>query len=195
MLRFREYDSGSIILAGREIREYDGEDVRRLMAVAGQQPFLFNATLRQNLLIARSGAGEEEMVAAARMAGIHDEIAALAHGYDTEAGEGGVKLSGGQVRRLAIARAILKDSPVLLLDEPTEGVDAAAARSLLDRVFHYAETRALLVITHSRIGLEAMDEVALMDEGRIVERGSHAQLLARSSQYRDMWTLDDGMTR
>jgi ABC-type transport system involved in cytochrome bd biosynthesis fused ATPase/permease subunit len=98
-----------------------------------------------------------------------------------------VKLSGGQVRRLAIARAILKDSPVLLLDEPTEGVDAAAARSLLEAVFRYAEGRALLVITHSRIGLEAMDEVALMDEGRIVERGSHAQLLARSPRYRDMW--------
>ncbi|MDR3578882.1 MAG: thiol reductant ABC exporter subunit CydC [Oryzomonas sp.] len=194
LLRFREYDSGSIILGGREIREYDGEDVRRLMAVAGQQPFLFNATLRENLLIARFGAGEDEMVAAARMAGVHDEIAALAHGYDTEAGEGGVKLSGGQVRRLAIARAILKDSPVLLLDEPTEGMDAAAARSLLERVFQYAEGRALLVITHSRIGLEAMDEVALMDEGRIVERGSHAQLLARSRRYRDMWALDDGMT-
>jgi len=193
LLRFREYDSGSIILAGREIRDYDGEDVRRLMAVAGQQPFLFNATLRENLLIARSGAGEEEMVAAARMAGIHDEIALLAHGYDTEVGEGGVKLSGGQVRRLSIARAILKDSPVLLLDEPTEGLDAAAARSLLERVFRYAEGRALLVITHSRIGLEAMDEVALMDEGRIVERGSHAQLLARSRQYRNMWALDDGI--
>ena len=193
LLRFREYDSGSIILAGREIREYDGEDVRRLLAVAGQQPFLFNATLRENLLIARPGAVEEEMVAAARMAGIHDEIAALAQGYDTPAGEGGVKLSGGQVRRLAIARAILKDSPVLLLDEPTEGVDAADARSLLERVFRYAEGRALLVITHSRIGLETMDEVALMDEGRIVERGSHGELLARSRRYRDMWALDEGM--
>ena len=194
LLRFREYDSGSMILAGREIREYDGEDVRSLMAVAGQQPFLFNATLRENLLIARPGAGEEEIVAAARMAGIHDEIAALAQGYDTEAGEGGVKLSGGQVRRLAIARAILKDSPVLLLDEPTEGVDASDARSLLERVFRYAEARALLVITHSRIGLETMDEVLMMDEGRIVARGSHAQLLAKSGRYRDMWTLDDGMT-
>ncbi|GFE61115.1 thiol reductant ABC exporter subunit CydC [Geobacter sp. AOG2] len=192
LLRFRDYDSGSITLAGREIREYDGEDVRRLMAVASQQPFIFNASLRENLLIARPGAGEEEMIAAADMAGIHDEIAALAQGYDTPAGEGGVKLSGGQVRRLAIARAILKDSPILLLDEPTEGVDAAAARSLLERVFDYAEARALLVITHSRIGLEAMDEVLLMDDGCIAERGSHAELLARSRRYRDMWELDAG---
>lgn len=194
LLRFREYDSGSIRLAGRELREYDGEDVRRLMAVAGQEPFLFNATLRENLLIARPGASEEEMVAAARMAGIHDEIAALSQGYDTPAGEGGMKLSGGQARRLAIARAILKDSPILLLDEPTEGLDAADARSLLERVFHYAEARAFLVITHSRIGLETMDEVALMDGGRIVERGSHTQLLAKSRRYREMWALDDGMS-
>jgi len=193
LLRFRDYDSGSITLGGREIREYDGEEVRRLMAVAGQQPFLFNATLRENLLIARPGASEEEMVAATRMAGVHDEIDAFAQGYDTPAGEGGVKLSGGQVRRLAIARAILKDSPILLLDEPTEGVDPAAARSLLERLFRYAGARALLVITHSRIGLEAMDEVLLMDEGRIVERGSHAELLARSPRYRDMWELDGGM--
>ncbi|KAB0669736.1 thiol reductant ABC exporter subunit CydC [Oryzomonas sagensis] len=193
LLRFREYDSGSITLAGREIRAYDGETVRRLMAVASQQPFLFNATLRENLLIARPEASDEEMIAAARMAGIHDEIVALVQGYDTPAGEGGVKLSGGQIRRLAIARAILKDSPILLLDEPTEGVDAAAARSLLERVFSYAEGRALLVITHSRIGLEAMDEVLLMDGGRIVERGSHAELLARSRRYRDMWELDTGM--
>jgi len=193
LLRFREYDSGSLTLAGREIREYEGEDVRRFMAVAGQQPFLFNATLRENLLIARPDAREEEMVAAARLAGIHDEIVACAQGYDTPAGEGGVKLSGGQVRRLAIARAILKDSPILLLDEPTEGVDAAAATALLARVFRYAEARALLVITHSRIGLEAMDEVLLMDEGRIVERGSHAELLTRSRRYRDMWELDGGM--
>ncbi|QEM68358.1 thiol reductant ABC exporter subunit CydC [Geobacter sp. FeAm09] len=193
LLRFREYDSGSITLAGREIREYGGEDVRRLMAVAGQQPFLFNATLRENLLIARPGAGEDMLVAAARMAGIHDEIATFAEGYDTPAGEGGVKLSGGQVRRLAIARAILKDSPILLLDEPTEGVDASAARSLLERLFRYAERRALLVITHSRIGLEAMDEVLLLDEGRIVERGSHTELLARSRRYRDMWEMDGGM--
>jgi len=191
LLRFREYGSGSILLAGRELREYDGEDVRSLLAVAGQQPFLFNATLRENLLIARSGAGEGEMIAAACIAGIHDEIVAFAQGYDTEVGERGMKLSGGQVRRLAIARAILKDSPVLLLDEPTEGMDAAAARLLLERVFRYAGDKALLVITHCRIGLEVMDEVVLMDEGRMIERGSHAQLLARSRQYRDMWALDD----
>ena len=133
------------------------------MAVAGQQPFLFNATRGENLLIARPRAGEEEMVAAARMAGIHADRQPC-KGYDTEAGEGGVKLSGGQVRRLAIARAIPKDSPVLLLDEPTEGVDAAHVRPLLERVIGYAEGRRLLVITHSRIGLESMDEVVLMDE-------------------------------
>lgn len=193
LLRFREYDSGSILLDGRELREYDGETVRSLMAVAAQEPFLFNTTLRENLLIARPGAGEEELVGAARLAGMHDEIVAQPEGYDTPVGEGGMKLSGGQARRLAIARALLKDSPILLLDEPTEGVDPDAARSLLKRLCRYAGERALLVITHNRIGLEAMDEVLVMDQGCIVERGSHAELLAKSRRYRDMWELDDGM--
>lgn len=190
LLRFREYNSGSILLGGREIREYNGEEVRRLMAVAAQEPFLFNDSLRANLLIARSGASEAELVAAARLAGLHDEIVAQPEGYDTPVGEGGMKLSGGQARRLAIARAVLKDSPILLLDEPTEGVDAAAARSLMARLCHYAEDRALLVITHNRIGLEAMDEVLMMDEGRVIERGSHAELLVQSRRYRDMWELE-----
>lgn len=190
LLRFREYDSGTIRLGGREIREYDGEEVRRLMAVAAQQPFLFNATLRENLLIARPQASEGDLYAAARLAGIHDEIVARPDGYDTPAGEGGMKLSGGQARRLAIARAVLKDAPILLLDEPTEGVDPAAASELLERLCRYAGGRALLVITHSRIGLEAMDEVLLMEEGRIVERGGHRELLARSRRYREMWELE-----
>lgn len=190
LLRFREYDSGSILLGGREIREYDGEEVRRLMAVAAQQPFLFNATLRENLLIARPQATEAELFAAAGLAGIHDEIVAQPDGYDTPAGEGGMRLSGGQARRLAIARAILKDAPLLLLDEPSEGLDPAAASALMERLCRYAARRALLVITHSRIGLEGMDEVLLVEEGRIVERGGHRELLARSRRYREMWELE-----
>ncbi|HEX9079108.1 MAG TPA: thiol reductant ABC exporter subunit CydC [Desulfuromonadaceae bacterium] len=193
LLRFREYGSGSILLGGRELREYDGETVRSLMAVAAQEPFLFNATLRENLLIARPGATEDELAAACRLSGMHDEIAALPEGYDTPVGEGGMKLSGGQARRLAIARALLKGSPILLLDEPTEGVDPAAARALLERLCRHSGERALVVITHSRIGLEAMDEVLVMDEGRIVERGSHAELVAKSRRYREMWELDEGM--
>ncbi len=189
LLRFREYDSGSIILAGREIREYDGEDVRRLLAVAGQQPFLFNATLRENLLIARPGAVEEEMVAAARMAGIHDEIAALAQGYDTPAGEGGVKLSGGQVRRLAIARAILKNAPILILDEATSSLDTESERIVQAALEKLMQGRTTICIAHRLSTVQRADLIVVLDKGRIVETGTHAELLRSGRVYTKLYEL------
>ncbi|MRR32479.1 ATP-binding cassette domain-containing protein, partial [bacterium] len=117
----------------------------------------------------------------------------LTKGYETIIGERGLRLSGGERQRLAIARAFLKESPILLLDEPTANLDPLTERAVLDTLFSLGRGRSLLLITHRLVGLEAMDEILVLDRGRIVERGSHAGLLARNGLYRRMWDLQNRM--
>jgi ATP-binding cassette subfamily C protein CydC len=183
-LRFWDYREGEIHLGGHDLRRYQPEDVRSLIAVVSQDTHLFNATIRDNLLLAAPGADEQALVRAARAAQIHDFIAALPEGYDTWVGEAGARLSAGEGRRVAIARALLKDAPILLLDEPTENLDAETERAMLEGLDRLMTGRSVLLITHKPALLaRRADEILVLERGRIVERGTHAQLLRRSGWY------------
>jgi len=191
LLRFWDCQAGQIRLGGRDLRDYGQEEVRRLIAVVAQHTHLFNASIRDNLLLARPGASEDEVVQAARQAQIHDWIASLPDGYGTWIGEQGLRLSAGQRQRLAIARALLQDAPILILDEPTANLDALTEREVLVALQGLMAGRTWLLITHRLLGLEAAGEILVLHAGRIVERGRHHELMQMAGLYRQMWELQN----
>ena len=191
LLRFWDYESGSILLDTQDIRLYDPQALRERIGVVAQHPYLFNATLRENLLLGKPGATQPQIEQAARQAQIHDFILGLPKGYDTWVGEGGVRLSAGERQRVAIARALLKEAPFLILDEPTAHLDTVNEKRLLDTIFALMEGRSILMITHRLVGMEKMDEILVLQVGQIVERGSHAGLLAANGLYHRMWELQN----
>lgn len=182
LLRFWDYQAGSVRIGGHDLRDWPGEALRRHVAVVSQETYLFNTTIRDNLLLARPDASDADLIAACRAAQLHDFVAALPEGYDTWVGEAGMRLSGGQARRVAIARALLRDAPVLVLDEPTEGLDATTERELLQDVARLMEGRTVLLITHRLAALPAaVDRVLVMESGRVVESGTPTELLRREA--------------
>ncbi len=189
LLRFWEYEEGHIWLGGHELRSYHQDDVRRFIGVISQNTYLFNGTVRDNLLLAKPDATEEEIVAAAQRAQIHEFIMSLPDGYDTWIGEQGLRLSGGQRQRLAIARTLLKDPPILILDEATANLDPLVEQEILASVFELMADRTMLIITHRLVGLDAVDEIIVLSHGRVVERGTEQELLSREGFYRRMWEL------
>lgn len=170
LLRFWDYEAGEIYLDGREIRTLDAEAVRAQIGVAAHDPHLFNLTVAENLRLARPTASQAEIEAAARAAGVHDFIASLPEGYDTWLGEGGARLSGGERQKLALARALVKDAPILLLDEPTAHLDADAERQAAETLARLAPGRTILLITHRRPLARIADQVIVMERGRIAAR-------------------------
>ncbi|CAB3805626.1 putative ABC transporter ATP-binding/permease protein [Paraburkholderia ultramafica] len=193
LLRFWDYQEGSISLGGVELRECAAENVRARIAVVAQDTYLFNTTIRGNLLLARPDADQAMLEAACSGAQLHAFIASLPQGYDTEIGEAGTRLSGGQARRLAIARALLLDAPILILDEPTEGLDTVTEQALLQTVMHLMRDRSVLLITHRLSALaDLVDEVLVMEEGCIVQRGTAQTLLGIDGPYRDLKRGCDG---
>ncbi len=179
LLRFWAPQAGHIEIGGEDIERLAGEEVRRRIAVAAQRVHLFTGSIRDNLRLADPAASQARLEQACRTAELHAFIQSQPDGYDTEVGEGGVALSGGQARRLAIARALLKDAPILVLDEPTEGLDRPTARSLMRNLAARSPERSLLLITHRPEGLEYMDEVLVLAAGRIADRGDFVPLAAR----------------
>lgn len=167
LTRFQEPMQGRILLDGRNIREYAASQVRARMAVVSQNVFLFNASIAENLRLADPRASDEQLVAAARAANIGDLILSLPQGLESPVGQYGTRLSGGQARRLAVARALLKNAPVLLLDEPTEGLDQAGEAALWRTLEPLMHGRTVLLITHRPAGLEYMDEVHLLRNGAL----------------------------
>jgi ATP-binding cassette subfamily B protein len=192
LARFYEYERGEILLDGHDLRRYRQDDVRRMLAVLPQRAYLFSASLADNLRLAAPKASPERLEQAARLAGLHDWIATMPHGYDTWIGEGGVRLSGGQRQRLALARAILKNPPVLILDEATSAVDnetEAAIQRSLDVV---SQGRTTIVIAHRLSTVRQADCIHLLEAGRIVESGTHDELVARNGGYAALWRLQTG---
>ncbi|HEX9803568.1 MAG TPA: thiol reductant ABC exporter subunit CydD, partial [Gammaproteobacteria bacterium] len=186
LLRFWDPQAGRITLGGHDLRDYHGEDLRRHIAVVSQGTHLFTTTLRENLRVANPQASEEQLLAALATAQLDEFVASQPDGLDTWVGEAGVKLSGGQARRVAIARALLKDAPILLLDEPTEGLDPATEQELMQALYRLMAGRTVLLITHRLVGLDAMDEILVLDRGHVAERGSHAELLGAGGIYAGM---------
>ena len=167
LLRYWEYQGGHIRLDGEELRQFDGAELRSKIAVVGQDAYIFNASLRDNITIARPSATQEEVEAAAKLAQIHDFISSLPEGYDTWAGETGLRLSGGQRQRIAIARALLQETPILILDEPTANLDPQTEQAVLQAIHEYARERMLLTITHRPAALETADQVIHLSGGRM----------------------------
>jgi ABC-type multidrug transport system fused ATPase/permease subunit len=165
LFRFLDPERGRVTIAGRDVRLHRQEDVRRMFALAGQGAHLFASTIRENLRLARPDAPDEELWDVLRRARLADWVASLPEGLDTFVGEEGDGLSGGQRQRLVLARALLADAPVLVLDEPTAHLDPATARSLMDGVLEASGGRTVLLITHRPEGLDRMDEVVRIDGG------------------------------
>jgi thiol reductant ABC exporter CydC subunit len=192
LLRFWDYAEGHIYVGGADVRGLDPERLRALIGVVSQHTHLFNASVRENLLMARPDADESELVRAAQQAQIHDFIQSLPRGYDTLIGEQGLRLSGGERQRLAIARALLKDAPIIVLDEATANLDPVTEREVMEAVRELTACHTTLIITHRLVGLEDADEIIVLDAGRIVERGRHTALIERGGVYRRMWELQQG---
>jgi ABC-type multidrug transport system fused ATPase/permease subunit len=167
LLRFLDPSCGSVTLDGHDLRDYRQEDLRRAIAVAGQDFHLFTTTIRENVRMARPGATDAELEDALRRARIWDWVATLPEGMGTMVGEEGTWLSGGQRQRIGLARALFADAPVLVLDEPTAHLDPPTATALLDDVLDGLGDKSLLLITHRSEGLERMDEILELDDGRV----------------------------
>ncbi|MEU0408019.1 thiol reductant ABC exporter subunit CydD [Streptomyces griseorubiginosus] len=186
LLRFLDADAGTYTLGGVDAYGLSGDDVRRLVGLCAQDAHLFDSSVRENLLLAKRDATEEELRDALRRARLLDWAESLPDGLDTLVGEHGARLSGGQRQRLALARALLADFPVLVLDEPAEHLDLPTADALTADLLAATEGRTTLLITHRLAGLEAVDEVVVLDQGRVVQRGSYAELAAVEGPLRGM---------
>lgn len=187
LLRFWDYSSGSITIGGYDLRTMPPGDARVPFSVVSQRTHLFNGTIRDNVLLANPHASDNAIIRACTAAQVHAFIAALPDGYETWVGEQGLLLSGGERQRITIARALLKDAPFLLLDEPTANLDAITERALLDTLFSAFAARSTLMITHRLAGLERADMIIVLHAGHVVERGTHADLMQIDGHYRRMW--------
>jgi len=179
LLRFWDAPSGSILLEGHDLAEWPSDDARARVAFAAQKAHVFTGTLRENLLLARPAASADELSAVLRAVRLDALVERLAGGLDGWVGEEGHQLSGGERQRLALARALLRPAPILLLDEPTAHLDALTEREVLSEIVRAGEGRATLLVTHRLVALEAFDEVVVLERGRVAERGAAAPLLAR----------------
>ncbi len=197
ILRLYDPETGRVLLDGRDLRGLTQESLRRQIAMVTQETAMFNRSARENILYGRPDATEAEMIAAARAAEAHDFITGLTdhtgkRGYDAALGERGVKLSGGQRQRIALARAFLKDAPILVLDEATSALDSEVEAAIQQALTRVMAGKTVLAIAHRLSTIAQMDRIVVMDQGRIVEQGSHAELLAAGGLYARYWSRQSG---
>ena len=189
LFRFYDVGSGAITINGQDIRQVTQGSVRRAMGIVPQDTVLFNDTVRYNIAYGNTDATEAEVEQAAKAAHIHDFISATPKGYDTMVGERGLKLSGGEKQRVAIARTLLKNPPIVIFDEATSALDSANERAIQAELQSAAQNKTTLVIAHRLSTVVEAHEILVLDAGHIVERGAHAELLAMNGRYAQMWAL------
>lgn len=180
---------GSVLINGQAAVNY-GDDIPKLISVLNQSPHLFDTTVANNILLGRPEASEEEILRAAEQARMGELIASLPEGLNTPMRETGQRFSGGERQRIALARVLLQNTPVLILDEPTVGLDPRTERALLSTIFQATAGKSLIWVTHHLVGAEQMDEILFMEHGRIIMRGTHAELMEREPRYRNLYRLD-----
>jgi ABC-type multidrug transport system fused ATPase/permease subunit len=186
LTRFYDPCSGSISLDGVDLRELKLDWLRKQVSVVLQDPILFSGTIGENIAAGRAGVSKAEIIAAAERAQLHEHIVDLPNGYDTQLGERGVNLSGGQRQRLSIARALLKNSPILVLDEPTSALDVQTEQNLLRAIRELIRGRTTFIIAHRLSTVRLADQIAVLDHGRIIEHGSPTELIAAGGTYARM---------
>jgi ATP-binding cassette subfamily B protein len=189
LYRFYDISAGRITVNGTDIRDVMQSSLRAAIAIVPQDTVLFNDTIYYNIQYGRPDATPEEVIAAARAAHIHDFIASLPDGYEARVGERGLKLSGGEKQRVAIARAILKDPRILIFDEATSALDSKSEKAIQSELDRIARGHTTLVIAHRLSTIMDADQILVMERGRIIERGTHRELLARAGASSQMWAL------
>lgn len=192
LLRFMDIQDGAIVIDGQDIRDIKQQDLRRAIAYVPQEPLLFHRSIKDNIRYGKPGAFDEEIIAVAKKSFAHDFIKTLPEGYDTLVGERGVKLSGGQRQRIAIARAMLKNAPILILDEATSALDSESERVIQKALWELMKDKTAVVIAHRLSTIQRMDRIVVLDEGRIIEQGSHKKLLENKGLYARLWSHQSG---
>ena len=187
LFRFYDVNEGRIAIDGVDIREVTQGSLRAAIGIVPQDTVLFNDTIRYNIAYGRPGAAQDEIEEAARLARIHDFVQSLPQGYDTRVGERGLKLSGGEKQRVAIARTILKAPSILIFDEATSALDTQTEKEIQESLREVSRNRTTLIVAHRLSTVVDADEIVVLDGGRIVERGRHARLLEAGGSYAAMW--------
>jgi ATP-binding cassette subfamily B protein len=192
MLRFMDIDDGQVLIDGQNIAQVKQQDLRSAIAYVPQEPSMFHRTLAENIRYGKKEAADHEVEKAARAAHAHEFIKDLPLGYKTLVGERGVKLSGGQRQRIAIARAMIKDAPILVLDEATSALDSESEKLIQDALWKLMESRTAIVIAHRLSTIQKMDRIVVLSEGKIVEEGNHKELLEHRGVYASLWAHQSG---